>query len=100
MATSSRPQILRFRSDNSSYTAGDTIRIEIPTNRQGHYIFPQESFLEFTFLEFTFLFCEDGWLDMIYNPPNAIKGMANSIIYTLVYFLFCRNFCTRIVSST
>lgn len=51
MAASSRPQILRFRSDNSSYTVtntgGDTIRIEIPTNRQGHYIFPQESFLEF-----------------------------------------------------
>lgn len=49
MAASSRPQILRFRSDNSSYTAGDTIRIEIPTNRQGHYIFPQESFLEFRY---------------------------------------------------
>ena len=49
MATSSRPQVLRFRSDNSSYTAGDTVRIEIPTNRQGHYIFPQESFLEFKY---------------------------------------------------
>lgn len=49
MASSSRPQILRFRSDNSTYTGGDTIRIEIPTNRQGHYIFPQESFLEFKF---------------------------------------------------
>lgn len=47
IASSARPQILRFRSDNSSYTASDTIRIEIPTSRQGQYLFPQDSFLEF-----------------------------------------------------
>ena len=47
LSSSARPNILRFRSDNSSYQAGDTIRIEIPTNRQGQYLFPNDSFLEF-----------------------------------------------------
>ena len=47
LASSARPNILRFRSDNGSYQAGDTIRIEIPTNRQGQYLFPCDSFLEF-----------------------------------------------------
>ena len=47
LASSARPNILRFRSDNGSYGAGDTIRIEIPTNRQGQYLFPNDSFLEF-----------------------------------------------------
>jgi hypothetical protein len=43
---SSKPHILRFRSDNTSYGASDTIRIEIPTNRNGHLLFPKDSYLE------------------------------------------------------
>ena len=47
MATSARPQILRYRSDNSTYGAGDVINIEIPTGRQGQMLFPNDSFIEF-----------------------------------------------------
>jgi hypothetical protein len=41
-----RPEILRFKSDNSSYSQSSTIRIEIPTGRQGMHLFPQSSYIE------------------------------------------------------
>ena len=40
-----KPFINRYRSDNSTYSAGDTIRIEIPCGRQ-QFLFPNDSFLE------------------------------------------------------
>ena len=46
MSALGKPSINRFRADNSSYGAGDTIRIEIPCGRNGQYIFPKDSFLE------------------------------------------------------
>jgi hypothetical protein len=46
MATLGKPYINRYRSDNSSYTDKDVIRIEIPTGRQGSYLFPKDCFLE------------------------------------------------------
>ena len=46
MASGGKPAILRYRSDNTTYVSGDTIRIEIPTGRQGQHLFPQDSYLE------------------------------------------------------
>ena len=46
VAAAARPAIQRYRSDNSSYVNNDTIRIEIPTNKQGAYLFPQDSYVE------------------------------------------------------
>ena len=45
-----QPQIVRIRSDNSTYTcnssgATDTIRIELPTGGRGQYLFPNDSFI-------------------------------------------------------
>ena len=40
------PSINRYRADNSSYNNKDTIRIEIPTGRNGQYAFPNDCFLE------------------------------------------------------
>ena len=46
LGASSRPEILRFRSDNADYKTGDFIRIEIPCGRRGHHLFPQDSYIE------------------------------------------------------
>lgn len=40
-------QFLRYRSDNSTYSNGDTIRIEIPCGRRGLFLHPQDGFLEY-----------------------------------------------------
>lgn len=45
-SASCTPQILRFRSQNSSYSSGDTIRIEIPTGRNGMYLYGHSSVIE------------------------------------------------------
>ena len=46
MSASGKPSINRYRSDNSTYNGGDTIRIEIPCGRKGQYLFPKDSFIE------------------------------------------------------
>jgi hypothetical protein len=46
LAENAKPAILRYRSDSTNYSAGDTIRIEIPTGRAGQILFPKDSFLE------------------------------------------------------
>ena len=46
IAIASKPSINRYRSDNSSYQSGDVINIEIPTGRQGQYLYTKDSFLE------------------------------------------------------
>lgn len=46
MASGGKPAILRYRSDNTTYVSGDTIRLEISTGRQGQYCFPTDSYLE------------------------------------------------------
>jgi hypothetical protein len=46
MSVDGKPSINRYRSDNTSYKNNDWIRIEIPTGRNGQYIFPKDSFLE------------------------------------------------------
>ena len=44
-----QPLITRYRSDNPSYSAGDIIRIEIPTGGRNQYLLPIDSFLGFDF---------------------------------------------------
>ena len=46
LSSGGKPFINRYRSDNTSYGAGDTIRIEIPCGRNGQFLFPTDSFLE------------------------------------------------------
>jgi hypothetical protein len=46
LAAQSKPEILRFRSDNSDYSSGDTLRIEIPCGRQGQHLYPLCSYVE------------------------------------------------------
>jgi hypothetical protein len=46
IAAYGKPSINRYRSDNSSYNNNDTIRIEVPTGRNGQYLFPKDNFLE------------------------------------------------------
>ena len=46
MAAAGKPSINRYRSDNSSYSGGDIIRLEIPCGRRGQYLFPQDSVIE------------------------------------------------------
>lgn len=46
LAENAKPAILRYRSDSNIYSPNDTIRIEIPTGRQGQILFPKDSFLE------------------------------------------------------
>jgi hypothetical protein len=76
MSSNARPQILRFRSDNSTYTAGDTIRIEIPTGRVGQYAFPLDSFLEFKL--------------KINASGGAAAGTTNFFLDQSIYSLFNR----------
>ena len=42
----SKPSINRYRADNSSYSGGDVIRIEVNTGRKGQMLMPHDSFLE------------------------------------------------------
>lgn len=44
------PLVTRFRSDNTSYVAGDIIRIEIPTGGRNQFLLPNDSFLSFDFV--------------------------------------------------
>lgn len=44
------PLITRFRSDNTSYNAGDIIRIEISTGGRGQYLLPNDSFFSCDFV--------------------------------------------------
>ena len=48
LAAQSKPDMLRFRSDNSDYKSGDTLRIEIPCGRQGQHLYPLSSYIEAT----------------------------------------------------
>lgn len=45
----SRPQILRWRADNQSYSPSEIIRIEIPTSATTMHLFPHDSFIEAKF---------------------------------------------------
>ena len=49
ISASGKPEILRFRGDNSEYKSGDVIRIEIPTGQSGIHLFPQDSYIEAAF---------------------------------------------------
>ena len=49
-AAPASPLITRYRSDNSSYTPGDILRIEIPTGGRGQYLLPNDSFLSFDYV--------------------------------------------------
>ena len=46
LASQGKPEILRFRSDNSEYKSGDMVRIEIPCGRQGQHLYPLSSYIE------------------------------------------------------
>lgn len=75
MSASGKPSINRYRSDNSEYRGGDTIRIEVPCGRKGQYLFPKDSFLE---------------LKIKVNAQNG--ATANSAIYIdqSIYAIFNR----------
>lgn len=49
-AVPAEPLITRFRSDNSTYSAGDIIRIEISTGGRNQFLLPNDSFLSFDFV--------------------------------------------------
>ena len=66
MSASGKPSINRYRSDNSEYRGGDTIRIEIPCGRKGQYLFPKDSFIE---------------LKIKVNANNTGLNTANSSVY-------------------
>jgi len=46
MASTGKPEILRFKADNSSYPQSGTVRIEIPTGRRGMHLYPLQSYIE------------------------------------------------------
>jgi hypothetical protein len=46
VASFGKPEILRFRSNNSTYSGGDVITIEIPTGRSGMHLFPHNTYFE------------------------------------------------------
>lgn len=87
MSANGKPYINRFRSDNSTYTggsgSGDVIRIEIPTGRQGSYLFPKDSFLEakvsLTVVDSTA--SKDYYIDQcIYSLFNRIRVFHGSTV--------------------
>ena len=45
-SVASRPQILRWRADNSTYNPTEIIRIEIPTSSNNIHLFGKDSFIE------------------------------------------------------
>jgi len=75
MSASGKPSINRYRSDNSSYGAGDTIRIEIPCGRKGQYLFPKDSFLE---------------LKIRVNASNGATANSSVYIDQSIYAIFNR----------
>ena len=77
MSASGKPSINRYRSDNSEYRGGDTIRIEIPCGRKGQYLFPKDSFIE---------------LKIKITAGNAGANTANSSAYIdqSIYAIFNR----------
>ena len=77
MSASGKPSINRYRSDNSEYRGGDTIRIEIPCGRKGQYLFPKDSFIE---------------LKIRINSGVTNAGAANSSAYIdqSIYAIFNR----------
>ena len=75
ISASGKPEILRFRSDNSEYKSGDVLRIEIPTGRQGQHIFPQDSYIE-------------GKITVNYTSPDVANS--NIFIDQNIYSLFRR----------
>jgi len=75
ISASGKPEILRYRSDNSEYKSGDVLRIEIPTGRQGQHAFPQDSYLE-------------AKISVNYTSLN--NGASNILIDQNAYSLFRR----------
>ena len=68
---------LRIRSDNSTYGALDTIRIEIPCGRDGVWLHPQDSFLEFK-AKLTYT---DGSGGAVSLDGNAYSYFSNCRLY-------------------
>lgn len=60
-SVASRPQILRWRADNSTYNPTEIIRIEIPTSSNNIHLFGKDSFIE-------------GKLNIPVNAPLAGSG--------------------------
>ena len=75
IAIASKPSINRYRSDNSSYQSGDVIKIEIPTGRQGQYLYTKDSFLE---------------LRIKVNQTNTAVAASATYIDGSVYSIFSR----------
>jgi len=75
-SVAARPQILRLKSDNQSYVAGDVIRIEIPTKVAGMHLFPQDSYIEgkVTFITTTQAATVDGNVYSCFKSIRVIHG--------------------------
>jgi hypothetical protein len=75
LSASGKPSINRYRSDNSDYRGGDTIRIEIPCGRKGQYLFPLDSFIE---------------LKIRVNAQNGATANSSIYIDQSIYAIFNR----------
>lgn len=83
LAASSKPFINRYRADNSTYSGGDVIRIEVNTGRAGQYLFANDSFLEAKLS----VNCSNGatlggcWVDgTIYSIFNRLRVLHGSTV--------------------
>jgi hypothetical protein len=97
MASAGKPYINRYRSDNSTYGAGDVIRIELSCGRQGQYLFPKDSFIEAKIkLNFTTTAASVGYASIdqscysLFNRMRIIHG-SNVVEDTL--------YCNRLWTS-
>lgn len=75
MSASGKPSINRYRSDNSTYSASDVVRIEIATGRKGQMLFPKDSFLE---------------LKIKVNASNGATANSSIYIDQSIYAIFNR----------
>lgn len=88
-------QFLRYRSDNSSYVNGDTIRLEIPCGRKGQWLHPQDSFLEFKMTSGTSTFTSGA----IFLDGNCLTYFKQARIYHGSNLLCSINDFNRIAHS-
>ena len=86
------PSFQRIRSDNSSYGAGDVIRIEIPCGRKGDWLHPQDSFIEFK-VKLTYTGGTDGAVSLDGNIYSLFKSLR---IYQGTNLLVNQQFSNRL----
>ena len=89
-----KPNLTRIKSDSTSYTALDTIRMEIPCGRRGDYLHPQDSFIEFK-MKVDFAVTAGG----LSLDANAYSIFRNLRIYHGSNLLVNQTNCNRLWSA-